>query len=184
MADPDRDGPLARVGAPLAGVAGGCGTSPGRGQLAGATARRARRLAARQAAIARWSRTFGTLFGAGVVVLEALESAAGSAGNIVYAEASLAMREAIGHGTNLHTAMRNTGVFPEMAIQMVAVGEESGALDAMLSRVAELCEREVDDAVNALTSLMEPIIMAVLGILIGGLVVAMYLPIFNMGSVL
>jgi len=138
----------------------------------------------RQAAIARWSRTFGTLFGAGIVVVEALESAAGSAGNVVYAEASHAMREAIGQGSTLQAAMRNTGVFPEMTIQMLAVGEESGALDAMLARVAELAEREVDDAVNALTSLMEPIIMAVLGILIGALVVAMYLPIFSMGSVL
>jgi type IV pilus assembly protein PilC len=138
----------------------------------------------RQAAIARWSRTFGTLFGAGIVIPEALESAAGSAGNVVYAEASRSMREAIGNGATLHMAMRGAGVFPEMAIQMVAVGEESGTLDAMLARVAELAEREVDDAVNALTSLMEPIIMAVLGILIGGLVVAMYLPIFSMGSVL
>ncbi|EJN02846.1 type II secretion system F family protein [Herbaspirillum sp. YR522] len=138
----------------------------------------------RRAAIARWSRTFGTLFGAGIVVVDALESAAGSAGNIVFAEASLAMRRAVGHGTTLHAAMRDSGVFPEMTVQMVAVGEQSGALDAMLARVAELAEREVDDAVNALTSLMEPIIMAVLGILIGGLVVAMYLPIFNMGSVL
>ena len=138
----------------------------------------------RRAAIARWSRTFGTLFGAGIVVVDALESAAGSAGNIAFAEASLAMREAVGQGTTLHMAMRESGVFPEMTIQMIAVGEQSGALDAMLARVAELAEREVDDAVNALTSLMEPIIMAVLGILIGGLVVAMYLPIFSMGSVL
>ncbi|NUU02127.1 type II secretion system F family protein [Herbaspirillum robiniae] len=137
----------------------------------------------RQAAIARWSRTFGTLFGAGIPLLEALETAAGAAGNVVYAQASLAVRDAVRGGASLHAAMQAAGVFPDLAVQMVAVGEEAGALDAMLAKVAELNEREVDDAVGALTSLMEPIIMAVLGILIGGLVVAMYLPVFRMGSV-
>lgn len=137
----------------------------------------------RQAAIARWSRTFGTLFGAGIPLVETLETVAGAAGNIAYAEASLAVRDAVRNGASLHAAMERTGVFPDLAVQMVAVGEEAGALDAMLAKVAELNEREVDDAVAALTSLMEPIIMAVLGVLIGALVVAMYLPVFRMGSV-
>ncbi|MBO9536843.1 type II secretion system F family protein [Herbaspirillum sp.] len=137
----------------------------------------------RQAAIARWSRTFGTLFGAGIALVEALETVAGAAGNIVYADASLAIRDAVRNGAALHAAMEQTGAFPDLAVQMAAVGEEAGALDAMLGKIADLNEREVDDAVAALTSLMEPIIMAVLGILIGGLVIAMYLPVFRMGSV-
>ena len=137
----------------------------------------------RQAAIARWSRTFGTLFGAGIALVDALETVAGAAGNIVYADASLAIRDAVRNGASLHAAMEQTGVFPDLAVQMAAVGEEAGALDAMLGKIADLNEREVDDAVAALTSLMEPIIMAVLGLLIGGLVIAMYLPVFRMGSV-
>ncbi|TWC68503.1 type II secretion system F family protein [Herbaspirillum sp. SJZ099] len=137
----------------------------------------------RKAAIARWSRTFGTLFGAGIALVDALETVAGAAGNVVYADASLAIRDAVRNGASLHAAMEQTGVFPDLTVQMAAVGEEAGALDAMLGKIADLNEREVDDAVAALTSLMEPIIMAVLGILIGGLVVAMYLPIFRMGSV-
>lgn len=137
----------------------------------------------RQAAIARWSRTFGTLFGAGIALVDALETVAGAAGNIVYADASLAIRDAVRNGASLHAAMEQTGVFPDLAVQMAAVGEEAGALDAMLGKIADLNEREVDDAVATLTSLMEPIIMAVLGILIGGLVIAMYLPVFRMGSV-
>jgi type IV pilus assembly protein PilC len=137
----------------------------------------------RQAALARWSRTFGTLFGAGIALVEALETVAGAAGNVVYAEASLAVRDAVRNGASLHGAMQATGVFPDLAVQMTAVGEEAGALDAMLAKIAELNEREVDEAVTALTSLMEPVIMAVLGVVIGGLVVAMYLPVFRMGAV-
>lgn len=137
----------------------------------------------RQAALARWSRTFGTLFGAGIALVEALETVAGAAGNVVFAEASLAVRDAVRNGASLHGAMQATGVFPDLAVQMTAVGEEAGALDAMLGKIAELNEREVDEAVSALTSLMEPVIMAVLGVVIGGLVVAMYLPVFRMGSV-
>lgn len=136
----------------------------------------------RQAALARWSRTFGALFGAGIALVEALETVAGAAGNVVYAQASLAVRDAVRNGASLHTAMQASGVFPDLAIQMTAVGEEAGALDAMLGKIAELNEREVDDAVAALTSLMEPVIMAVLGVVIGGLVVAMYLPVFRMGA--
>jgi Type II secretory pathway, component PulF len=137
----------------------------------------------RQAALARWSRTFGTLFGAGIALVEALETVSGAAGNVVYADASLAVRDAVRNGASLHAAMQATGVFPDLAVQMTAVGEEAGALDAMLARIADLNEREVDDAVTALTSLMEPVIMAVLGVVIGGLVVAMYLPVFRMGAV-
>ena len=130
----------------------------------------------RQAALARWSRTFGTLFGAGIALVEALETVSGAAGNVVYADA-------VRNGASLHAAMQATGVFPDLAVQMTAVGEEAGALDAMLARIADLNEREVDEAVTALTSLMEPVIMAVLGVVIGGLVVAMYLPVFRMGAV-
>jgi len=137
----------------------------------------------RQAALARWSRTFGTLFGAGIALVEALETVSCAAGNVVYADASLAVRDAVRNGASLHAAMQATGVFPDLAVQMTAVGEEAGALDAMLARIADLNEREVDDAVTALTSLMEPVIMAVLGVVIGGLVVAMYLPVFRMGAV-
>ncbi|MBP0598495.1 type II secretion system F family protein [Herbaspirillum sp. LeCh32-8] len=137
----------------------------------------------RQAVIARWSRTFGTLLAAGVPLLETLETVAGAAGNAAYAEASLAIRDAARNGASLNAAMQASGVFPDLAVQMAAVGEEAGTLDAMLIRIAELNEREVDDAVATLTSLMEPFIMAVLGVLIGALVAAMYLPVFRMGSV-
>lgn len=137
----------------------------------------------RQAALARWSRTFAALFGAGIALVEALEIVAGAAGNVVYARASLAVRDAVRNGATLHGAMQETGVFSDLAVQMTAVGEESGALDVMLGKVADLCEREVDDTVAALTSLMEPVIMAVLGLVIGGLVIALYLPVFRLGAV-
>ncbi len=137
----------------------------------------------RKSSIARWTRTLSTMFAAGVPLVESLDSVAGAAGNYVYAEATKKIQLEVSSGTNLMAAMQNTGVFPNMVLQMVAIGEESGALDAMLSKVADFYEAEVDDAVDALSSLMEPIIMVVLGTLIGGLVVAMYLPIFKMGQV-
>lgn len=136
-----------------------------------------------QAALARWSRTFGTLLGAGIALVQALETVAGAAGNVVIGQASLAVRDAVRNGASLHAAMQATGVFPDLAVQMTAVGEETGTLDAMLIKIAELNEREVDDTVAALTSLMEPAIMTVLGLVIGGLVIALYLPVFRMGSV-
>ena len=122
------------------------------------------------------------MFAAGVPLVEALDSVAGAAGNRVYYEATKKIQSEISTGTSLTVSMQNTGVFPNMVLQMVAIGEESGALDSMLSKVADFFEAEVDDAVDALASLMEPIIMVVLGTLIGGLVVAMYLPIFKMGE--
>ncbi len=137
----------------------------------------------RKSSIARWTRTLSTMFAAGVPLVESLDSVAGAAGNYVYAEATKKIQLEVSSGTNLMSAMQNTGVFPNMVLQMVAIGEESGALDAMLSKVADFYEAEVDDAVEALSSLMEPIIMVVLGTLIGGLVIAMYLPIFKMGQV-
>ncbi len=137
----------------------------------------------RKSSIARWTRTLSTMFAAGVPLVESLDSVAGAAGNQVYAEATKKIQIEVSSGTNLTTAMQNTGVFPNMVLQMVAIGEESGALDSMLSKVADFYEEEVDNAVDALSSLMEPIIMVVLGTLIGGLVVAMYLPIFKMGQV-
>lgn len=137
----------------------------------------------RKSSIARWTRTLSTMFAAGVPLVESLDSVAGAAGNHVYAEATRKIQIEVSSGTNLTTAMQNTGVFPNMVLQMVAIGEESGALDSMLSKVADFFEAEVDDAVDALSSLMEPIIMVVLGTLIGGLVIAMYLPIFKMGQV-
>jgi type IV pilus assembly protein PilC len=137
-----------------------------------------------KSAIARFARTLSTIFAAGTPLVEAMKSVAGACGNIVFSEAIHKMREEITTGTQLQVAMRDSNIFPHMVIQMVAIGEESGSLDAMLNKVAEWYEQEVDDAVEALTSLLEPIIMAVLGILIGGLVVAMYLPIFKMGQVM
>jgi len=137
----------------------------------------------RKATIARWSRTLATMFSAGVPLVEALDSVAGAAGNRVYYDATKKIQSEISTGTSLTVAMQNTNVFPNMVLQMTAIGEESGALDSMLSKVADFFEAEVDDAVDALASLMEPVIMVVLGTLIGGLVVAMYLPIFKMGSV-
>ncbi|MDO9392654.1 MAG: type II secretion system F family protein [Methylotenera sp.] len=137
----------------------------------------------RKATIARWARTLATMFSAGVPLVEALDSVAGAAGNRVYYDATKKVQSEISTGTSLTVAMQNTNVFPNMVLQMTAIGEESGALDSMLSKVADFFEAEVDDAVDALASLMEPVIMVVLGTLIGGLVIAMYLPIFKMGSV-
>jgi len=136
----------------------------------------------RKASIARWCRTLSTMFAAGVPLVEALDSVAGAAGNYVYYEATKRIQAEVSTGTGLTVSMQNTNVFPSMVLQMTAIGEESGALDAMLSKVADFFEAEVDEAVDALASLMEPLIMVVLGGLIGGLVVAMYLPIFKMGS--
>ena len=136
----------------------------------------------RKATIARWSRTLSTMFAAGVPLVEALDSVAGASGNYVYYEATKRIQGEVSTGTSLTVAMQNADVFPNMVVQMVAIGEESGSLDAMLSKVADFFEREVDDAVDALSSLMEPIIMVVLGTLIGGMVIAMYLPIFKMGQ--
>ena len=136
----------------------------------------------RKASIARWCRTLSTMFAAGVPLVEALDSVAGAAGNHVYFVATKKIQQEVSTGTGLTVAMQNSNVFPSMVLQMTAIGEESGALDAMLSKVADFFEAEVDEAVEALSSLMEPLIMVVLGGLIGGLVVAMYLPIFKMGS--
>lgn len=137
----------------------------------------------KKATIARFSRTLATMFAAGVPLVEALESVAGASGNRVYYLATLNIQKEISTGTSLTVAMDNTNVFPNMVIQMVAIGEESGALDEMLAKVAEFYEADVDDAVAGISSLMEPVIMVVLGVLIGGLVIAMYLPIFKMGEV-
>ena len=136
-----------------------------------------------KAIIARYSRTLATTFAAGVPLIEALESTAGATGNVIYYDAVMRIREDVSTGQQLQFAMRSTNRFPSMAVQMVAIGEESGALDAMLEKVATHFENEVDNAVDGLTSMMEPLIMAVLGVLVGGLVIAMYLPIFQMGSV-
>jgi type IV pilus assembly protein PilC len=136
----------------------------------------------RKASIARWCRTLATMFAAGVPLVESLDSVAGAAGNYVYYEATKKIQNEVSTGTGLTVAMTNSGVFPNMVLQMVAIGEESGSLDAMLAKVADFYEQEVDDAVDSLSSLMEPMIMVVLGILIGGIVVAMYLPIFKMGQ--
>ncbi len=137
----------------------------------------------RKATMARWSRTLSTMFAAGVPLVEALDSVAGACGNKVYFDATKKIQSEISTGTSLTVAMQNAEVFPNMMLQMTAIGEESGALDSMLSKVADFFEGEVDDAVEGLSSLMEPIIMVVLGVLIGGLVIAMYLPIFKMGEV-
>jgi type IV pilus assembly protein PilC len=137
----------------------------------------------RKATIARFARTLSTMFAAGVPLVEALDSVAGAAGNRVYYDATKRIQSEISTGTSLTVAMQNAQVFPNMVLQMTAIGEESGALDSMLSKVADFFEAEVDDAVAAISSLMEPVIMVVLGVLIGGLVIAMYLPIFKMGQV-
>jgi type IV pilus assembly protein PilC len=136
----------------------------------------------RKATIARWTRTLSTMFAAGVPLVEALDSVGGASGNYVYYEATRKIQGEVSTGTSLTVAMQNSEVFPNMVVQMVAIGEESGSLDAMLGKVADFFEREVDDAVDALSSLMEPMIMVVLGTLIGGMVIAMYLPIFKMGQ--
>jgi type IV pilus assembly protein PilC len=133
--------------------------------------------------IARWTRTLATMFAAGVPLVEALDSVGGASGNHVYLIATKKIQQEVSTGTSLTMSMQNTGVFPNMVLQMCSIGEETGALDSMLSKVADFYEAEVDDAVEALSSLMEPMIMVVLGTLIGGMVIAMYLPIFKMGQV-
>jgi len=137
-----------------------------------------------KASIARYARTLSTMFSAGVPLVEALESVAGATGNIVYEQGVLRMKDEVATGQRLQQAMENTDLFPNMVIQMIAVGEESGSLDEMSAKVADFYEEDVDNAVDNLSSLLEPMIMAILGILVGGLVVAMYLPIFKMGSVI
>jgi type IV pilus assembly protein PilC len=136
----------------------------------------------KKSAIARWTRTLSTMFAAGVPLVEALDSVGGASGNYVYAQATRQIKQEVSTGTSLTIAMQNSNVFPNMVVQMVSIGEETGALDAMLGKVADFYEQEVDDAVEALSSLMEPMIMVVLGTLIGGMVIAMYLPIFKLGQ--
>src|ERR1700730_3836888 len=135
-----------------------------------------------KSAIARFARTLSTMFAAGVPLVEAMQSVAGATGNVVYEEATLRMKDEVATGQRLQRAMENVGLFPNMVVQMIAVGEESGSLDTMSAKVAEFYEAEVDNAVDSMSSLMEPIIMAVLGVLVGGMVIAMYLPIFKLGS--
>jgi type IV pilus assembly protein PilC len=137
----------------------------------------------KKATIARWTRTLATMFAAGVPLVESLDSVGGAAGNAVYQDATRKIQTEVSTGTSLTIAMQNADVFPNMVTQMVSIGEESGALDQMLGKVADFYEDEVDEAVKSLSSLMEPLIMVILGVLIGGLVVAMYLPIFKLGSV-
>lgn len=134
-------------------------------------------------AIARFARTLSTMFAAGVPLVEAMQSVAGATDNIVYSDAVLRMRDEVSTGTQLQQSMRNVDLFPNMVVQMVAIGEEAGSLDTMLGKVADFYEEEVDNMVDSLSSLLEPLIMAILGVLVGGLVIAMYLPIFKMGSV-
>ena len=136
-----------------------------------------------KAAIARYSRTLSTMFAAGVPLVEALDSVAGATGNIVYEEGVKMMRDEVSTGQRLQQSMENTDLFPNMVIQMIAVGEESGSLDEMSAKVADFYEEDVDNAVDNLSSLLEPLIMAILGVMVGGLVVAMYLPIFKLGQV-
>ena len=137
----------------------------------------------RKSAIARFARTLATMFAAGVPLVEAMKSVAGATGNIVYQDAVLKMRDSIATGMRMQRAMENTGLFPNMVVQMIAVGEESGSLDEMAGKVADFYEADVDAAVDALSSLLEPFIMVILGVLVGGMVVAMYLPIFKLGAV-
>jgi type IV pilus assembly protein PilC len=137
----------------------------------------------RKATIARWTRTLATMFAAGVPLVESLDSVGGAAGNAVYLDATKKIQAEVSTGTSLTVAMQNANVFPNMVTQMVSIGEESGSLDNMLGKVADFYENEVDDAVAAISSLMEPLIMVVLGVIIGGLVIAMYLPIFKLGAV-
>jgi len=136
-----------------------------------------------KAAISRYARTLSTMFAAGVPLVEAMESVAGATGNIVFEHAVLRIRDEVATGQRLQQAMENTDLFPNMVIQMIAVGEESGSLDEMSAKVADFFEEDVDNAVDNLSSLLEPLIMAILGVLVGGLVVAMYLPIFKLGAV-
>jgi type IV pilus assembly protein PilC len=137
----------------------------------------------RKSVLARWTRTLSTMFGAGVPLVEALDSVGGAAGNAVYAVATEQIQREVSTGTALTMAMQNTGVFPTMVLQMTSIGEESGSLDHMLAKAAEFYEDEVDEMVKGLSSLMEPIIIVVLGVLIGGIVISMYLPIFKLGAV-
>ena len=137
----------------------------------------------RKSAIARFARTLSTMFAAGVPLVEAMKSVSGATGNIVYQDAVLRMRDSISTGMRMQRAMENTGLFPNMVVQMIAVGEESGSLDEMAGKVADFYEADVDAAVDALSSLLEPLIMVILGVLVGGMVVAMYLPIFKLGAV-
>jgi type IV pilus assembly protein PilC len=137
----------------------------------------------KKASVARFTRTLATTFAAGVPLMGALDSAAGAAGNAVFRDAILFVKKEVSAGIPMNVGMRSTAVFPEMVVQMIAIGEEAGAVDEMLSKVATIYEAEVDDMVDGLTSLLEPMIMAVLGVVIGGLIVAMYLPIFEMGNV-
>ena len=137
-----------------------------------------------KAAIARYARTLSTMFAAGVPLVEALESVAGATGNIIYENAVRKMKDEVATGQRLQRAMENTSLFPNMVVQMIAVGEESGSLDAMSAKVATFYEAEVDNAVDSMSSLLEPLIMAILGVLVGGLVIAMYLPIFKLGAVI
>jgi type IV pilus assembly protein PilC len=137
----------------------------------------------RKATIARWLRTLSTMFAAGVPLVEALDSVGGASGNNVYLMATRKIQQEVSTGTSLTVAMQNANVFPNMVMQMAAIGEESGSLDSMLSKSADIFEREVDEAVASLSSLLEPLIMVFLGVLIGGLVVAMYRPIFKLGQV-
>ncbi|MDH0292299.1 type II secretion system F family protein [Pseudomonas sp. GD04087] len=136
-----------------------------------------------KSAVARYARTLSTTFAAGVPLVEALDSVSGATGNVVFRNAVNKIKQDVSSGTQLNFSMRTTGVFPSMAIQMASIGEESGSLDAMLDKVASYYEEEVDNAVDNLTTLMEPMIMAVLGVLVGGLIIAMYLPIFQLGAV-
>ncbi len=137
-----------------------------------------------KATIARWTRTLQTMFAAGVPLVESLDAVGGAAGNIVYAQATKRIQTEVSTGSSLTNAMSNTRLFPSMVLQMTQIGEESGALDNMLGKVADFFEREVDDAVAALSSLLEPVMIVFLGVVIGGLVVAMYLPIFKLGAVI
>lgn len=138
----------------------------------------------RKATIARWARTTATLFTAGVPLVEILDSVAGAAGNIIYEEATHEIRSKVNQGISLTSAMQATDVFPNMVVQMASIGEEAGSLDDMLNKVAEFYEDEVDNAVAMLSSLMEPIIMVVLGSIVGVILIAMYLPLFSMGDAL
>jgi type IV pilus assembly protein PilC len=136
-----------------------------------------------KSSIARYARTLSTTFAAGVPLVEALDSVAGATGNVVFKDAIAKVKQDVTSGMQLNFSMRSTNVFPSLAIQMTAIGEESGALDTMLDKVASYYEAEVDNAVDGLTALMEPLIMSVLGVLVGGLIIAMYLPIFQLGNV-
>jgi type IV pilus assembly protein PilC len=138
----------------------------------------------KKAAIARFARTLSTMFASGVPLVEAMKSVAGATGNIVYQDAVMRMRDEISTGMRMQRAMENTALFPNMVVQMIAVGEESGSLDEMAGKVADFYEADVDAAVDALSSLLEPLIMVILGVLVGGLVIAMYLPIFKLGAVI